>query len=351
MTLSSGNSHQPQRAQLAVVPQDSLRVQPLMHIGKLLSDLGTEPAPVVARAGIDADLLSAAENTISFERLQALLREAVWATGCEHLGLLIGVTALSNPIGLVGEVSLHCSNVGTAIAYFQQHFHLHDRIGIATRSVDGKNATLGYVLFHGSSAEADQIHDAALAIGLSLMRLWAGPDWKPRAVTLPRRRPRDVQAYRKVFGVVPQFECEHPALHFDVSDFSQSIQGANPARFAMLSEKVGSVASERDLKFSDQVRRMMRGLIALQRCSADDLASAFSMIRSHMNRKLTAEGMNYRLIHEEAQRALAERMLLRTDKSLVEISLALSYSDATAFSRAFRRWHGCSPSEWRTRTA
>lgn len=339
-----------QSPQFGLVPPDHIRVQPLMHIGKLLSDLGASPDKVFAAAGLSGDLFSVQENTIAFDQLQILLREAVAATDCEHFGLLLGMTALSNPLGLIGEVSRHCSNVGTAVAYFQQHFHLHDRIGIATRSVDGQNGSIGYVLFHGSSAEADQIHDAAIAIGMSLLQLWVGSDWKPRAVTLPRRKPGNLQPYRKVFGIVPQFESEHPALHFNASDFARSIQGANLVQFALLSEKVETVASGQDLKFSDQVRRTMRGLIALQRCSADDLAGAFLMSRRHMNRKLTAEGTNYRLIHEEAQRALAERMLLRTDKSLVEISLALSYSNATAFSRAFRQWHGCSPSEWRTRT-
>jgi len=67
-----------------------------------------------------------------------------------------------------------------------------------------------------------------------------------------------------------------------------------------------------------------------------------------MNRKLATEGTNYRLLYEEAQCALAERLLLRTDKSVVEISVALNYSDATAFTRAFKRRHGCSPSAWRT---
>ena len=338
-----------QRAQFGNVPPDCIRVQPLMHIGKLLSDLGEVPDKVFEAAGLSAKLFSVPEHTIAFDSLQNLMRLSVAATGCDHFGLLLGMTALSNPLGLIGEVLQHCSNVGTAIAYFQQYFHLHDRIGIATRSVEGRNGSIGYVLFQGSSAQADQIHDAAIAIALSLMRLWIGPEWKPSAVTLPRRKPANVQPYRKVFGVVPQFESEHPALHFDARDFARPIAGADAVQFAMLSEKVETVATGRDLKFSDQVRRMMRGLIALRRCSADDLASAFSMSRRHMNRKLMNEGTNYRLILAEAQCAVAERMLLRTDKSLVEISVALNYSDSTAFSRAFRGWHGCAPSEWRTR--
>ena len=338
-------------AQFGNVPPDSLRVQPMMHVGSLLQDLGAAPDEVFRRAELEPDLFSNPENTVTRGQIESLFRESVAATGCEHFGLLLGVTALSNPLGLLGEVLKHCSNIGTAIAYFQQHFHLHDRIGIATRSVDGQNAAIGYVLFQDSSAQADQIHDGAIAIGMSLMRLWAGPDWKPRAVTLPRRKPRNLQPYRKVFGITPLFESEHPALHFDASDFRLPVAGADAGQFALLSERVGTVASGRDLQFSDQVRRMMRGLIALGHCSADDVAAAFCMSRRHMNRKLTPEGTNYSRIHEEARCALAERMLLRTDKSLIEISVALNYSDATAFSRAFKGWHGVSPKDWREANA
>lgn len=349
MKLSLERDCQPQHAKFGSVRPDFLRVQPLMHIGKVLSDLGAVPEQVYANAGIPGQLLSAPENTISFSQIRDLVRHSVEATGCEHFGLEVGRTALSNPLGLIGEVTMHCRDVGTAITYFQQYFHLHDRIGIATRSADGGNGTLGYLLFHGSTAEADQIHDAGIAIALSLMRQWVGPDWKPRAVTLSRRKPRNLRPYVDVFGVVPEFEYEQPALHFDARDFDRPIQGADASRFRLLSEKVDTVAGESDLNFSDQVRRMVRGLIAIKRCTADDLATVFAMSRRHMNRKLASEGTSYRLIHEEAQRSFAERMLLRTDKSLLEISLVLGYSDPAAFSHAFKRWHGRSPSEWRNR--
>jgi AraC-like DNA-binding protein len=239
--------------------------------------------------------------------------------------------------------------VGTALAYFQQHFHLHDRIGVATRSVEGSRGALGYTLIEGSSAETDHIHDAAIAIAMTSMRVLVGPDWKPRAVTLPRRKPRNVQPYVKVFGVLPQFEAEHPGLHFSARDFDRPIAGADPDRFALLIEKIRTVADAGDIDFVEQVRRALRGLIALRRCSADDLAGTFSMSRRHLNRKLAERGVSYRQIHDEARWTLAERMLLRTDKSLMEISAALNYADASAFSRAFKGWKGESPSEWRKR--
>jgi len=153
MTLRTELPAKPVRAQFGNVPQDFIRVQPIMHVGGLLRELGASPDDVFAAAELSADLFVVPENTISFGQLKNLMRLAVSATGCDHFGLLLGATALSNPLGLLGEVLQHCTNVGTAIAYFQQYFHLHDRIGIATRNVDGQIGSIGYLLFEGNSAE------------------------------------------------------------------------------------------------------------------------------------------------------------------------------------------------------
>ncbi len=232
----------------ANVPANHLRVQPLMHIADVLAELGADPDRVIRNAGLELSLFSDSENIISRPALEGLVRESVQATGCDHLGLRIGVTATSHPYGLLGDLLQHCSTVGTALAYFQQHFHLHDRIGVATRSVEGSRGALGYTLIEGSSAETDHIHDAAIAIAMTSMRVLVGPDWKPRAVTLPRRKPRNVQPYVKVFGVLPQFEAEHPGLHFSARDFDRPIAGADPDRFALLIEKIRTVADAGDIE-------------------------------------------------------------------------------------------------------
>ena len=63
---------------------------------------------------------------------------------------------------MVGELLPHCADVGTALAHLQNLLHLHDRAGIATRTIDGDTATLGYTLFAGPIAGVDQIYDCLL---------------------------------------------------------------------------------------------------------------------------------------------------------------------------------------------
>ena len=116
----------------------------------------------------------------------------------------------------------------------------------------------------------------------------------------------------------------------------------------MLSERLQTVSSKHDLKFSDQVSRVVRRLLALRRCSMDQVSAEFRMNERRINRLLEREGTTYQRILQEALRTLAERLLMDTDMPLGKISVVLNYADASVFTRAFRNWHGRSPSEWRS---
>ena len=326
-----------------------IRVQPIMHIARTIAGLGADPALVFADAGIAPELFDNPENSISFDAIGTLIEHCVAATGCPHFGLLLGADAADIPFGMLGELMRECADVGTAIAYFQQNLHLHDRGAMATRFVDGKVASLGYVVFDAQGSTISHIYDAAVAIGVGLMRGLCGPKWKPAAVLLPHRRPHDTAPFRKVFGCMPQFNAEQAALLFPVDDLVRPIAGADPERHALLAERLKTVARQQDLRFSEQVIRVVRGLVAVRKCSLDAVAAQFSMNRRRLNRMLEREGVTYHQISQTALRTFAERLMLDTDMTLGRISAVLDYADASAFTRAFRNWHGCSPKEWRDR--
>jgi AraC-like DNA-binding protein len=341
------SAHLPAVRSFGDIHDGCARVQPIMHIARTISELGADPERVFAEAGIPADLFANAENTISLQAIGELLEICVAATGCEHFGLLLGAGAGANPLGLLGEIMEQCADVGTAIAHFQQYFHMQDRGAMATRTVEGRDASIGYALLNAAGPGADQIFDGSLAIGMVLMRRLCGPEWKPRAVLLPRRRPRDVRPYEEVFACTPEFAAERAALIFPAGNLRRRIAGADRDKFALLAERLKTVARQNDLDFAEQVRRVVRGLVAVRRCSLDEVATLFSMSRRRINRRLERQGTTFHQISQEALCAQAERLMRDTDMALGEISAVLNYAEAGVFTRAFRGWRGVTPSEWR----
>ena len=128
-----------------------------------------------------------------------------------------------------------------------------------------------------------------------------GPEWKPAAVLLPHRRPHDVRAVRGKSLAV----CRHLQRRAGGTALSrrESPSGGLPApirdKYALLAERLKTVARQQDLDFAEQVRRVVRGLVAVRRCSLDEVAALFSMNRRRMNRMLEREGTTY---HQISQR-------------------------------------------------
>ncbi|WP_280139384.1 helix-turn-helix transcriptional regulator [Microvirga massiliensis] len=71
------------------------------------------------------------------------------------------------------------------------------------------------------------------------------------------------------------------------------------------------------------------------------------MHRRTLTRHLKDSGMGYRAIANEVRFEIARQLLEDTEVPLGQIAAALGYSEASAFTRAFRRWSGQTPTAWR----
>ena len=79
------------------------------------------------------------------------------------------------------------------------------------------------------------------------------------------------------------------------------------------------------------------------------VASMLAVSPRTLARKLASEGTSYAKVQRSVMLTRAEDFLRRTSMSQAEIAERLGFSDATAFSRAFRKWTGQTPSTWRRR--
>ena len=115
----------------------------------------------------------------------------------------------------------------------------------------------------------------------------------------------------------------------------------------MLEERIRQ-ASDVGTELPDDIRRLLRTRLTSRRCSAAEIAGLLTMHRRTLSRKLKIRGTGYRAIAKQTRFEIARQLLEDTDVPLGEIAAALGYSEASAFTRAFRRWSGRTPTAWRT---
>lgn len=98
---------------------------------------------------------------------------------------------------------------------------------------------------------------------------------------------------------------------------------------------------------SARIRRCLRRRLPGEVPDFDTLAAELNMTPPTLRRRLHEEGATYQRIKDQLRRDLAISYLSDSDRSVVDIALELGFSERSAFHRAFQKWTGASPGEFR----
>jgi AraC-like DNA-binding protein len=79
----------------------------------------------------------------------------------------------------------------------------------------------------------------------------------------------------------------------------------------------------------------------------EEVADILNTSARTLQRKLGDSGTTFKKILDETRHALALAYMSTPQNSVNEVTHLLGFSCSSSFNRAFRRWTGLSPSEWR----
>lgn len=324
-----------------------MRVSILSQLPSLVAALGGRFDAICAAAGEVPGCVSDPDQMIPYQRVGSLLAISSQQTACPHLGLLLGASGSLGSLGLVGLMMKYAPTVGEALAMLEQNLHLQDRAAALSLTMEHPFATFSYALNGIEVLAAEQVVDAAVATGLRLMQGLCGNTFAPEEVLLARRRPADSTPWHQLFKAPVRFNAELSGLVFPACWLDLVNPNSDPALLGILEDRARQTSEDRVVLFSDMVRKAIRPLIKSQKCSARATADMFRIGKRTLNRRLSEEGTDFRTLADEVRFDMARHLLRNTEMSLSEIALVLGYAEASALTRAFRRWTGRAPRDWR----
>ena len=168
-------------------------------------------------------------------------------------------------------------------------------------------------------------------------------------VSFSHEGPSDTSHHRRVFGVVPVFRAPNSGCVFDsrLLEFPLTSHDANA--HASLSQQAERILEQ--TPDPNDLRQRTREAISIELMNGEPtserVAARLDMHPKALSRGLAALGTSYREVRDGLRYALAARYLRRSRLSIEDVALRLGYSEASAFHRAFRRWSGRSPLEYR----
>ncbi|MEU7144594.1 AraC family transcriptional regulator [Nocardia sp. NPDC046473] len=160
--------------------------------------------------------------------------------------------------------------------------------------------------------------------------------------------PADPSRYREIYGVEPIFGAETDAVSFDGRCLDLPVPKTN--------ERARSACAQfcRDLLDRHRTRSGVVGAVRdlLVRTPGDipdqiAVANELFMSPRTLSRRLNDEDASFRGLLDEVRQLMSEQLLAYTDLTTEQVAARLGYAEAASFIRAFRRWKGCPPQEFR----
>jgi AraC-like DNA-binding protein len=327
----------------------TLRAAPVVVIPQLLREAGLSPATILAEVDLAPDALDDPEGLLSAAPLGALLETCIARTGCEDFALRVGAHGGLHTLGLIGALARTAATAGQALHGIVLNLHLHDRVGVARLEVTGQMVSLGYANYRLVGAGTAHINTAAIAIAVNILRELCGERFAPGEVRLACREPRDPAPYRRFFRAPVRFNADEPLITFPTAWLSTPLGRADAQKWEALTRRFSALAATSDDDLRDKLKRLLRVVLVHEGGSEERVARHFALHRRTLNRRLHSLGTTFHALVEETRFAIARQLLHDTDMTALQIAAVLSYADASAFTRAFKRWSGTTPQRWRAR--
>ena len=220
--------------------QPTRMVGALTAVPGLIRQLGADPEPIIAGAGLAPGALDDPANRIPYEGFARLLRDAAARTGCPHFGLLAGGAWHLPDLGETGELMRHAPTVGQGLEEFIVHHHLNSGGGVAFLVRREGFVDFGYAIHIPVAGSTAAIYDGVMAAAVNFLRELLGSEWSPSEVLLPRSAPADPAPYRRFFRAPVRFNAEFAALRFPEDWLARPVEGADPARLRLARARVGA---------------------------------------------------------------------------------------------------------------
>lgn len=318
----------------------------LVGLGLLHADV----EKIAASVSLSVRDLHDPDVRIPFEVAIRFSIEAAVALGDPAFGLHLAELYQPGVFGVLDYLAHSSRTLGEAISHLCRYNRLLQDAAETFLDVEGVRAVV-WQRTVDSVWLPPGIVENALANLIMIGRNLTGKDLRPVEVRFRHSDPGYADEHRRVFKAPIRFDADRDAVVLRAVDLDLPLTNTDPVLCSILDRHAQRLLEElpRVASFSSRVRELVAADLRNGNITASEIAARLQMSERTLRRRLKLEGTTYEELLDELRRALTQRYLNDPQLSIEQIALMLGYSEASAFRRAFRRWHGESPASFRAR--
>jgi AraC-like DNA-binding protein len=313
-----------------------------------LEHVGVSPASVLRHARLPITLFDHGKISLTTEEMFALHAAIEQVSGDPAIGLKLGSGQRPEHYSPISIVALHTRSFRDALNRIARYKRLMgpEEIRIAER---GKECGVQFVWLLADAPEPSTLVDLCFAWTVSVGRRGTGKNINALRVEFARPEANRL-LYEKHFGCPVKFGARQNKIFFSADDVSEPFITYNPDLLELIAPQLEAELAQElaATSFKDQVKAVLKRSLAGRKPRVEDAAQEMRVSVRTLQRRLLDEGLTFQSLVEEARREMAHHYLRQPSLELIDTAYLLGYEDPNSFIRAFQKWEGTSPGQWRT---
>jgi len=316
---------------------DLISASSLAYAPDLITELGGEPAILIARAGIDPAVSGARDHYIRFSALAALLTACAAELDTPDFALRLAARQSIDILGPVAVLAQNAANATQALRGVIRFAHVYSPAIASRLDVAGSEATLEFAILERRVGSRAQAVERALAVMLLVLKALCGSDFRPTRVTFQHDQVSARDVYLDHFHCPVDFGEPRNLMSFPAGVLRGRLRG-DPLLYDMAVRYMVDRAP--DAAFDAVVTAHVRQLLTAGTATLAAVASLMAVHPRTVQRHLKATGRTFESVVDDVRRDLALDLLADNRVPLSVVARRTGYSEQSCLTRSCRRWFG-----------
>ena len=318
-------------------------------IGRAAAARGLNANSLYHGVGLKPTILNDPDARIPFAQIVALYEHAAALTGDDAFGLHIGEHVDPTVFDVLGYSVINSPTFGAALDRVVRYNFIWTNGSCFTVEGSDGHTKISYIYLDESLHEHRHDAEMTLAALAVLGRRFTDVDWSPGEIRFQHQKPSDTFEHERIFQCPILFGASTNDLIFDSSYLKLAIVKADANLCALLDRHANELLARypREDSLVERVRALLKDELNGGDASLEFCAARLGMSARTLQRRLRALGTSHHELLDEMRRELAVRYLREPGIAVCEVAYLLGFSESSAFHRAFKRWTGATPNEFR----
>lgn len=316
----------------------------------LVEERGQSPERLCRGLGFTYRDLLLHQVLLSHQQTRELILRAQRLMQEPAIGLAVGGRETPVSWGVAGLAMLTCETLGEAMNYSIAHQSEAGALVDHRMELLGNEVRLEVIPRRFDLQIEDFLIDEALAGAVSIARYLAGPEFRPLRIDLARPRPAHEEVYRRYFRCPVRFDAGVNLMVVELHWLGVRLPGYDRITCGLVRAQLNTLLHTpvgRDDLLESVANQMRFG--SENEPTQQKVAKTVNVSTRSLRRLLSKQGTTYRELRDSTRYRAARDLLVNSDLTIAQIAERVGYADARSFRRAFKRWSGLLPVEYRAR--